>query len=359
MAVRGIIVTVAVVLILAATSVTVFMIKHKNKPQKPSPDQYPTGVLWYNATVSKSRQGAYRTITEALAAAPAYSVDKYYIHIEAGLYEERVIVSKTLTNIVFVGDGEEVTKISGSRRYPEFPTIDTATVDVQGDGFIAKFITFENSGGDGSSDSQAVALLSTSYQSAFYKCTFLGYQDTLYAKKGTQFYRECSIYGTVDFIFGAAAAVFQSCNLYSRLPRLSTITAQNRDEFTSQSGFVLQNCTLTVAPGLELQKSGFEAYLGRPWSNYSTVIVMESFLDSIIPPVGWLSWEGRTTDALTYREFGNRGPGASTSGRVSWQGFKAVTLPNEMLNYTVGELIDGTDWLRHTGIPNTRGFIYE
>ncbi|KAL3834641.1 hypothetical protein ACJIZ3_009377 [Penstemon smallii] len=86
---RGILVTVAVVIILATTSVTVFMLKNKNKPQKPSPDQYPAGVLWYNATVSKSRQGAYRTITEALAAAPTYNVDKYYIHIEAGFYEER------------------------------------------------------------------------------------------------------------------------------------------------------------------------------------------------------------------------------------------------------------------------------
>ncbi|KAL3834644.1 hypothetical protein ACJIZ3_009380 [Penstemon smallii] len=89
MAVRGILVTVAVVIIVAAISVPIVMIKNKNKPQKPSPDQYPAGVLWYNATVSKSRQGAYRTITEALAAAPAFSVDKFYIHIEAGLYEER------------------------------------------------------------------------------------------------------------------------------------------------------------------------------------------------------------------------------------------------------------------------------
>ncbi|KAK4477563.1 hypothetical protein RD792_016795 [Penstemon davidsonii] len=354
--VRAILVTVAVVFILAATSITVYMIKNKNMPHKPSPD-HPVGVLsHYNATVSKTRQGAYRTIMEALAAAPAYSADKYYIHIEAGLYEEQVDVSEQLTNIVFVGDGEEVTKISGSRRYPQFPTIDTATVAIKGNGFIAMFIAFENHAGDGS---QAVAVMSVSDQSAFYRCTFLGYQDTLYARFSKQFYRECNIYGTVDFIFGSAAAVFQSCNLYSRLPRLSTFTAQQKKYSDSLSGFVLQNCTLTVAPGLEQQKFGFEAYLGRPWSNYSTVIVMESFLDSIIKPEGWLSWEGRTTDALTYREFGNRGPGAPTNGRVGWQGFKAVTIPSELLSYTVEKFIDGEDWLIHTGIPNTRGFIYE
>ncbi|KAK4476646.1 hypothetical protein RD792_015806 [Penstemon davidsonii] len=219
------------------------------------------------------------------------------------------------------------------------------------------FITFENSAGDGSSDSQAVAVLSISDQSAFYRCTFLSYQDTLYAKNGAQFYRECNIYGTVDFIFGVARAVFQSCNLYSRLPRSSPFIAQKREEGI-QSGFVIQNCTLTVAPGIEKQKSAFEAYLGRPWSNYSTVVVMESFLDSIIKPEGWLSWEGRNTDTLTYREFMNRGPGAATDGRVNWKGFKVVTDPNELRNFTVGQFINDKDWLRNTHIPYDSGYIY-
>ncbi|KAL0284861.1 UNVERIFIED_CONTAM: Pectinesterase 2 [Sesamum calycinum] len=163
---------------------------------------------------------------EAIAAAPIYSISRYYIHVEAGMYRERVEVSI-----------------------------------INGDGFIAKFITFENSAGDGS---QAVAVTNVSNQSAFFQCTFLGYQDTLYARSGWQFYQECNIYDTVDFVFGAAAAIFQSCNLFSRLPKTITFSAQNKQDTHVSSGYVIQNCTLTVAPGLERQKPLFKAYLGRP-----------------------------------------------------------------------------------------------
>ncbi|KAK4422423.1 putative pectinesterase/pectinesterase inhibitor 22 [Sesamum alatum] len=270
----------------------------------------------FNAIVSKNKKpGAYRTVTEAIAAAPVYSATKYYIHVEAGLYKERVEVWKNkLTNIVLVGDGQLTTKISWNRRAPYFRTYDTATVLIRGDGFIAKFLTFENSAGDGS---QAVAVASLSNQSAFFQCTFLGYQDTLHPKRGFQFYRECNIYGTVDFIFGAAAAIFQSCNLFSRLPSTITFTAQNKQDTNITSGFVIQNCTFTVAPGMERQKPLIKAYLGRPWSDFSTVVVMESYLDDIIQPTGWLSWGNTTTDKLTYYEFRNHGPGAATSKRVN------------------------------------------
>ncbi|KAL8551049.1 hypothetical protein ACS0TY_000215 [Phlomoides rotata] len=168
------------------------------------------------------------------------------------------------------------------------------------------FNTFENTFGEGS---QAAAAVVTTSHVAFYRCTFRGFQDTLYAKSGLHFYRECNIYGTVDFIFGAAAAVFQNCNIYADKPRLITVTAQNKGDGPAPSGFVIQNCRLTVAPGLESQKSHFSAYLGRPWSHFSTVVVMESMLDDIIQPEGWYPWnQDNVTDKLFYREFANCGP---------------------------------------------------
>ncbi|KAL3618244.1 hypothetical protein CASFOL_038565 [Castilleja foliolosa] len=310
----------------------------------------------FNATVSKDKPGAYRTITEALDVAPKNLNVKYVIHVEAGVYVERVVVPKYLTNIVLVGDGAVNTFVRFNRHAPTFDDMGSATIVVEGDGFVAKFITFENTAGQGF---PAPASGTTASNVAYYRCIFKGYQDTLYAKKGTQFYRECDIYGTVDFIFGRAAAVFQGCNLYARVPRTITFTAQNKIQARGISGFVIQNCNLTVAPGLESQRARFQGFLGRPWSNLSTVIIMESYLDTIIQPDGWQEWPPRGTDSVTYLEFNNRGPGASTEKRVRWAGYRDVTGHPEMVRrFTVGEFINTGDWIGKAGIPHSDGFIY-
>jgi len=102
---------------------------------------------------------------------------------------------------------------------------------VVGDGFIARDITVQNTAG--AANHQAVALRSGSDLSVFYRCSFEGYQDTLYVHSERQFYRECDIYGTVDFIFGNAAVVIQNCNIYPRYPpnKTNTITAQGTINF--------------------------------------------------------------------------------------------------------------------------------
>lgn len=229
-------------------------------------------------------------------------------------------------------------------------------IAIHGDGFIAMFLSFENTAGD---VGQAVAAMTTANNIAFYKCTFRSYQDTIYARSGKQFYRECDIYGTVDFICGAAAAVFQSCNLYADKPRTITFTAQSKGAptpFSPPSGFVIHNCTLTTSPEFDSQKAQFKAFLGRPWSNYSTVVVMESYLDSIVQPSGWYDWSSTPKDNLVYRELNNYGPGAATDKRVDWS-VDVTGNPKMLQNFTVGEFINKDGWINRTGIPFCNNFI--
>ncbi|KAL7205311.1 hypothetical protein ACSBR2_018288 [Camellia fascicularis] len=113
---------------------------------------------------------------------------------------------------------------------------------------------------------QAVALRNDADLSTFYKCSFEGYQDTLYTHSLRQFYRECNIYGTVDFIFGNVAVVFQNCNVYPRLPILgqfNTITAQGRTDINQNTGTLIQNCTITTTPDLAANNGMTQTYLGR------------------------------------------------------------------------------------------------
>ncbi|OMO87920.1 Pectinesterase, catalytic [Corchorus capsularis] len=308
----------------------------------------------FNATVAVDGSGNYTTINEAVANAPINSNSIYKIHIKEGVYDEIVQIPANKKNIMLIGDGADKTKITGNRSHAGgFRTLDTATVAVRGDGFVAKHLTIENSAKP--SDGMAAAFMNKANHSAAYNCVFLGYQDTFHAREGFQFYRDCNIHGTVDFVFGAAKAVFQNSNFFARLPNHTiTFTAQSKNSINQNSGYVFQNCSFTVAPEFSQRKEQVKALLGRAWGNYSTVIVMESWLDSIIYPRGWAQWDKPVVDLITYVEFRNRGPGSNTSGRVSWS--KVLGDVASARQFTVVEFIGGDNWIPTTEAPYYGGF---
>lgn len=222
-----------------------------------------------------------------------------------------------------------------------------------GSGFIARGITFRNTAGP--QNHQAVALRSGSDFSVFYRCGFEGYQDTLYVHSQRQFYRECYIYGTVDFIFGNAAVVLQNCMIYGRRPMARqkiTITAQGRTDPNQNTGISIQGSRVLAAPDLVPVLSQFRTFLGRPWKEYSRTVFMQSFLDSLVDPAGWLEWDGNfALNTLFYGEYRNSGPGSGTSQRVRWRGYRVMTSASEASRFTVENFIAGRSWLPGTGVP--------
>ncbi|KAG5048943.1 hypothetical protein JHK85_010046 [Glycine max] len=110
------------------------------------------------------------------------------------------------------------------------------------DGFIARGITFRNT--EGPENHQAGALRCGADLSVFHRCAFEGYQDTLYVHSQRQFYKECHIFGTVDFIFGNAAVVFQSCNIYatrSMQKQKNAIAAEAMTAIDDSNPFILHS----------------------------------------------------------------------------------------------------------------------
>ncbi|KAJ6334464.1 hypothetical protein OIU78_011364 [Salix suchowensis] len=273
----------------------------------------------FDLIVAKDGTGNFSTISEAVRAAPNSSATRFVIYIKAGAYFENVEVERKKTMLMFIGDGIGKTVVKANRSVVDgWTTFRSATVAVVGDGFIARGITFENSAGP--SKHQAVALRSGSDLSAFYQCSFVGYQDTLYVHSLRQFYRECDIYGTIDFIFGNAAVVFQTSNLYARKPN-----SNQKNIFTAQ---------------------------GRPWKEYSRTVFLLSYIDDLVDPAGWLEWNASfALSTLYYREYKNRGPGSNTSARVTWPGYSVLTNSTEATQFTVGAFIQGNTWLNSTSIP--------
>ncbi|KAF7824807.1 putative pectinesterase/pectinesterase inhibitor 24 [Senna tora] len=294
--------------------------------------------------VAKDGSGRFRTISEALRHVHDKNEKRTVIYVKKGVYYENVKVEKTKWNVLVIGDGMTATIVSAGLNFVDgTPTFSSATfvvvrvflnifsnvrifvcvnAAVFGRNFVARDIGFRNTAGP--EKHQAVALMTSADQAVFYRCHIDAFQDTLYAHAQRQFYRECNIYGTVDFIFGNSAVIIQNCNILPKVPmkgQMNTITAQGKIDPNMNTGISIQNCNISPFGNL----SSVETYLGRPWKNYSTTLYMQSSMGGFIHPSGWLPWVGNSApDTIFYAEFQNYGPGASTKDRVKWRGLRNI-----------------------------------
>ncbi|KAM1178869.1 hypothetical protein ACFX13_018430 [Malus domestica] len=312
-----------------------------------------------NVTVAKDGSGNYKTISEALEKIPEKYEGRYVIYVKEGVYDETVTVTKKMPNVTMYGDGSQKSVVTGNKNFADKVRIfQTAPFAVLGEGFMAKSMGFRNTAGP--EKHQAVAARVQADRAIFLNCRFEGYQSTLYAQTHRQFYKSCVISGTVDFIFGDAAAIFQNCLIYVRKPlenQQNTVTAQGRTDKQETTGIVLQNCKIMPDKDLEPVKSQFKTYLGRPSKEFSRTIVMDSTIEDLIHPDGWTQWEGDfALKTLYYAEYNNKGPGAKTDNRVKWDGYKKID-KQEAMHYTVGPFLKGHAWLMGVGVPARFGLF--
>ena len=208
---------------------------------------------------------------------------RVYIEIAPGVYHERVIVTQNHTNITLVGMGKspaDVVITNSLNAKQAGGTFFTETVEINGEGFEADNITFENTAGN---TGQAVAAAVRADRSIFKHCRFLGHQDTLFADYGRQYYVDSYIEGGIDFIFGNAAAVFDHSEIHANAP--GYLTAQSRTSPDQTTGYVIINSKVTsgIPAGAPRDTIG----LGRPWRPYSRVVYIDTELPADIIPQGW------------------------------------------------------------------------
>ncbi|XP_021756901.1 pectinesterase-like [Chenopodium quinoa] len=307
-----------------------------------------------NVIVARDGSGQFKTINDALKAYPKNLQGRYVIYVKAGIYDEQVLITKDQINVYMYGDGPRKTIVTGKKSFRDgVSTYKTATFAVIGNGFIGKSMGFQNTAG--AEGHQAVALRVQSDMSAFYNCRMDGYQDTLYPQAHRQFYRNCVISGTVDFIFGDGSAIIQNSLIVVRKPmdnQQNTITAQGKKDRREITGIVIHNCRIVPEQKLFADRFKIPTFLGRPWKEYSTTLIMQSMLADFIQPAGWMPWAGNfALDTLYYGEYANRGPGANTSRRVRWKGYRVITNRDEAMRFTIGPFIQGQQWLPSSTMP--------
>lgn len=281
-----------------------------------------------NAIVAQDGSGDFKTVQSALDAVPQRSTIPFVILVKPGTYTERVIVPRLKFPLVLRGESPaaaDTTIIRFHRAAAQlgtdgkpFGTSHTASLEVDADNFSARDLTVENTAGEHAG--QAVALMAKGDQDTFFHCRFLGWQDTLYLTGHTQrqYLQDCTIQGSVDFIFGYGTAALVGCRILSKAP--GCITAQARLSADSPTGFVFQNCVLQVAPGV----ADGSVFLGRPWRPYSRVVFLHCTLAPQINPAGWRDWSQADTDrekTAFYAEYDDQTPGGQTANitqRVAW-----------------------------------------
>ncbi|WP_240731708.1 pectinesterase family protein [Hymenobacter radiodurans] len=308
----------------------------QDTPATPAKAAAPSFSQPVRLTVAPDGSGDYRSIQEAVMAVRDFMQVRATIYIKNGTYREKLVIPAQKTNITLLGesrDGVVITFSDYSGDAAGHTTYTSHTVRVQGNDFWAENITFENAAGP---VGQAVALHVEGDRAVFRHCRMLGHQDTLFLaiENSRQYYQDCYIEGTTDFIFGASTAVFDRCTIHSK--RDSYITAASTTPRQAY-GLVFLQCRLTAAP--EAQK----VYLGRPWRPHARTVFLHSELGAHITAAGWDNWRNPQNEQTAfYAEYQSTGPGAQATGRVRWA---RQLRAREARRYTLARIFAGpTPW---------------
>ncbi len=269
-----------------------------------------------DAVVAADGSGSFKTVQEAIFQVPqtTTATSPWTILVKPGIYKERVHIQREKRFVRLVGTDPASTVVTydlfASMKGPdglEIGTFRTPTVWMDADDFTVENLTFDNSAGP---VGQALALRVDGDRVSFRNCRFTGHQDTILLNRGRQYFRDCEIRGTVDFIFGGATAFFDRCTI--RCVGDGYITAASTPQEAAH-GFVFADCAI------QMDRPGIRSYLGRPWRPYASTVFLRTSMAEGIRPEGWHNWNKPERETTTrYAEVDNTGPGAELSKRVSW-----------------------------------------
>jgi pectinesterase len=288
----------------------------------------------YDIVVDCNGSGSYRTIREAIDFIRAFDPKgTTTIFVRNGVYKEKLELPTSDTRVHIVGESRDSTIITydDHANINKMGTFRTYTFLIRGNDITVENLTIEN---NAEQLGQAVALHLEGDRIIIRHCKILGNQDTVYTGRENcrQYFEDCYIEGTTDFIFGPSTSWFENCEI--RCKKNSYITAASTPA-NIPFGYVLNNCKITMAEGIN------QVYLGRPWRPYAMTLFMNCELPEGIVPAGWDNWRNPANETTArYMEFRNTGKGANTAERVEWA--KQLTA-KEAAIYTVENVMKGYD----------------
>jgi pectinesterase len=292
-------------------------------------------------TVAADGTGTHTTVQAAIDAANAAGgTARAYVLVKPGAspYRELVCVKGTVP-ITLYGADADATKVTIAFDNYNAKTVDTtktnacavpaATATTYGtsgsstffassNGFQAMNLTISNSFDEGtlSTGLQAVALTTSGDQQVFQNVRLIGNQDTLQVKTpdvtkvSRVYFKNSSIEGDTDFIFGRATAVFDGCTItYVSQRKKNSTHISPSTEATHPFGFLFIKSKFLGDAGMPTG-SAATAFLGRAWDDSSATmpngqaIIRESEISNHI--VVATPWTVAATSSRAFSADGNR-----------------------------------------------------
>lgn len=312
----------------------------------------------YDAVVAADGSGDYKTVQEAIDAAPAGRAFPWLIFIKNGEYKGHVDVPSNKPYLHFIGQERDKVIITDDKLCGGDNALHVsvgATVVVNSDNCYFDNLTLENSWGhDKQAGPQALALNTTGDRTVFKNVAMLSYQDT-WITPSTSNYRvyakDCFIEGAVDFIYNSGNIYIDNTTLYINRKSGGYIVAPSHAADVKW-GYVFMNCTIT-APGNPAET---DVWLGRPWHNQPKTVFINTTAEVTIPAAGWYEKMGGLPALWAeYNTMDGDGNPLDLSQRRSsyWKevdgeqvwvhNVKNVLTAEEAAQYTVKNVLSGSD----------------
>lgn len=282
--------------------------------------------------VAKDGSGDFTSVQAAVNSLRSFKPEgRSCVYIKKGIYEEKVLIHSHKSEITLLGEDRDSTVIiwHDHANIPDgtgepIGTFLTYTLRVDAPDFVCENLTIVNDAmtynnpgwfsdnKDNANVGQAVALHVEGDRATFRNCRFLGFQDTVYTGNpdGREYFEDCYIEGTVDFIFGPATCWFERCHIHAL--RKGYLTAASTPE-DHPYGYVFNRCLVTSRENVTGE------WLGRPWRAWAYTLWKECELDLDLDLEGWHNWGNPDNEKTArYLEYRCTGRGADRSRRVPW-----------------------------------------
>ncbi|CAD0039307.1 unnamed protein product [Aureobasidium pullulans] len=294
----------------------------------------------------------YGNISAAIAALPNDS-KPYTIYIMPGTYNEQISITRN-GKVTLIGETSFKNDYSQNQVKVQFssgrltslsqneqtPVINSKKTN-DNSGLAMYNIDFINSYPQ-TANTAALAADFYGNNMAAYGCSFIGFQDTLLANKGVQVFSNSYVEGSIDFVWGFSTAYFYKCVIATNT-KGACIAAQGRTVGVN-SAYIFDSSYVTYT---STYGSTFGAsYLGRPYSNYSTVVYKNSYLDKHINAAGWQVWStgNPQTSNVFLGEYNNTGPGAWVSGTAR-ASFATNMTDDQVAAYSLASWVGDTSFI--------------